>query len=57
MPPVGSGLRTGSMPGSRSLMERSSIHGQVGRSYLSRTLMGIGRAHITFQPVAFPASP
>ena len=29
-------------------------HGQVGRSYLSRTLMGIGRAHIAFQPVAFP---
>ncbi len=29
-------------------------HGQVGRSYLSRTLMGIGRAQIAFQPVAFP---
>ena len=29
-------------------------HGQVGRSYLSRTLMGIGRALIVFQPVAFP---
>ena len=29
-------------------------HGQVGRSFLSRTLMGIGRSHIAFQPVAFP---
>ena len=29
-------------------------HGQVGRSYLSRTLMGMGRVHIAFQPVAFP---
>jgi Cyclic nucleotide-binding domain len=29
-------------------------HGQNGRSYVSRTLMGIGRAHIAFQPLAFP---
>jgi hypothetical protein len=29
-------------------------HGQFGRSSLSRTLMGIGRAQIAFQPVAFP---
>ena len=29
-------------------------HGQIGRSYLSPTLMGIGRAQIAFQPVAFP---
>ncbi len=29
-------------------------HGQVGHSYLSRTLMGIGRAQIAFQPIGFP---
>jgi Cyclic nucleotide-binding domain len=29
-------------------------HGQVGRSYLSRTLMGVGRAQVAFQPVGFP---
>jgi Cyclic nucleotide-binding domain len=29
-------------------------HDQEGRSYLSRTLMGLGRAQIAFQPVAFP---
>ena len=29
-------------------------HGQAGRSYLSRTLMQLGRAQIAFQPVAFP---
>ena len=29
-------------------------HGQAGRSYLSRTLMQVGRAEIAFQPVAFP---
>jgi hypothetical protein len=29
-------------------------HGQSGRSYLSLTLMGVGRAQVTFQPVAFP---
>jgi Cyclic nucleotide-binding domain len=30
-------------------------YGQAGRSYLSRTLMQLGRARIAFQPVAFPA--
>jgi hypothetical protein len=29
-------------------------HGQSGRSYLSRTLMGLGRAQVAFQPAAFP---
>jgi hypothetical protein len=29
-------------------------HGQSGQSYLSRTLMGLGRAQMAFQPVAFP---
>src|SRR5262245_14577568 len=29
-------------------------HGQGGRSYLSRTFMGVGPAQVTFQPTAFP---
>jgi Cyclic nucleotide-binding domain len=29
-------------------------HGQSGRSYLSRTLMGLGSAQVAFQPVGFP---
>ena len=29
-------------------------HGQTGQSLLSRTMMGVGRAQIAFQPVAFP---
>ena len=29
-------------------------HGQAGRGYLSRTLMGVGRAQLAFQPAAFP---
>ncbi len=29
-------------------------HGQTGRGYLSLTRMGVGRAQLAFQPVAFP---
>jgi Cyclic nucleotide-binding domain len=29
-------------------------HGQAGRSYLSLTRMGVGRAQVAFQPVGFP---
>ena len=29
-------------------------HGQSGQSLLSRTMMGVGKAQIAFQPVAFP---
>jgi hypothetical protein len=33
---------------------RVVAHGHEGRSLISRTLMGVGPLHVTFQPTAFP---